>query len=50
MELRTIARVITGVPTRETEGAARVMRLSDLSDLLAGRKPLLATGEVRGIA
>src|SRR4029077_14370441 len=35
---------------RETHGGARGMRLSDLSDLRAGRGPVLATGEVPEVA
>lgn len=45
------AMVLSGVTIRETgDGKARFMRLSDLSDLKAGRTPALATGEMPEVA
>ncbi len=46
LELRKLATVLSGVTIREdTDGPAQFMRLSDLSDLKAGRTPKLARGE-----
>jgi hypothetical protein len=51
LELEKLAIVLSGVPLRETkEGRARMMRLSDVSDLKAGRTPILATGKVPDVA
>lgn len=51
LELKDIANVLSGVSVRETkEGAARFMRLSDLSDIKAGRRPVLASGEAPAVA
>jgi hypothetical protein len=51
LELKKLAIVLSGVPLRETkEGRARMMRLSDVSDLKAGRTPTLATGKVPDVA
>lgn len=51
LELRNIASVFSGVSVCETKGgSARFMRLSDLSDLKAGRAPALATGEAPAVA
>lgn len=50
-ELRDIASVLSGVAVQEADGgAARFMRLSDLSDLKAGRGPALVTGETPMVA
>ena len=50
-ELREIANVLSGLSVRETEGGtARFMRLSDLSDVKAGKSPTLATGEAPVVA
>jgi type I restriction modification DNA specificity protein len=46
LELRKVATIVSGVPIRETgHGPARFMRLSDISDILASRKPTFAAGE-----
>jgi len=51
LELQNIASVFSGVSVRETKsGSARFMRLSDLSDLKAGRTPALTTGEAPAVA
>ena len=51
LELREIASVLSGVSVRETkDGSARFVRLSDLSDVLAGRLPVLAAGEAPIVA
>lgn len=51
LELQKLAIVLSGVTIRETaDGKARFMRLSDLSDLKAGRIPTLATGETPEVA
>lgn len=51
LELQKCAEVFSGVPLRETRGGTtRVMRLSDLSDLKAGRIPVLAVGEIPDVA
>jgi hypothetical protein len=51
LELIKLSQVFTGISIRETKrGVARFMRLSDLSDLKAGRIPALATGEAPGVA
>jgi hypothetical protein len=49
--LGEIANVLSGVSVREAQsGSARFVRLSDLSDLKAGRTPTLATGEAPAVA
>jgi hypothetical protein len=51
LELLKCAAVFSGVPLRGAkQGKARVMRLSDLSDLKAGRIPNLAVGELPDVA
>ena len=51
LELQNFAKVLSGVTIRETaNGKAHFMRLSDLSDLKAGRIPALTTGEVPEVA
>jgi hypothetical protein len=51
LELGKIAEVFTGIALRETpDGSARVVRLSDLSDLRAGRVPTLGRGDAPGVA
>jgi hypothetical protein len=51
LELQKLAMVLSGVPIREgANGKARFMRLSDLSDLKAGRQPALASGEMPEVA
>ena len=51
LELREIASVLSGVSVREIKnGLARFMRLSDLSDVMAGRLPVLAVGEAPIVA
>src|SRR5258708_7609389 len=51
LELREFAAVYSGVSVRETkDGSARFMRLSDLSDLNAGRAPALAIGQAPAVA
>jgi hypothetical protein len=51
LELCKFAEVFTGISIRESEqGAERFMRLSDLSDLKAGRIPTLTTGDAPGVA
>jgi hypothetical protein len=51
LELREFATVYSGVSVREAkDGSARFMRLSDLSDLKAGRAPALAAGEAPAVA
>lgn len=51
LELQNIANVLSGVSVREAEGGpARFMRLSDLSDIKAGKSPTLAIGEAPVVA
>jgi len=51
LELKDIANVLSGVSVHETkDGSARFMRLSDLSDVKAGRRPVLATGAAPAVA
>ena len=51
LELKELATVLSGVSVRETKGgSARFMRLSDLSDIKAGRNPVLATGVAPEVA
>jgi hypothetical protein len=51
LELGEISNIFTGVSIREAKnGPARFMRLSDLSDLRAGRTPALATGKAPEVA
>jgi hypothetical protein len=51
LELQKLAMVLSGVSIREgANGKARFMRLSDLSDLKAGRQPALAIGEMPEVA
>jgi hypothetical protein len=51
LELQNIATVLSGVTIKEdADGRARFMRLSDLSDLKAGRIPILARGVVPEVA
>jgi restriction endonuclease S subunit len=51
LELQKVANVLSGVTIRETaNGKAYFMRLSDLSDLKAGRIPALTTGEMPEVA
>jgi hypothetical protein len=51
LELGEVADVLTGVSIREDKnGSARFVRLSDLSDLKAGRNPALARGEAPAVA
>lgn len=51
LELRNIASVLSGVSVHETsDGAARFMRLSDLSDVKSGRRPALVTGDTPEVA
>lgn len=51
LELRNIAEVFTGVAFREVpDGCAKVVRLSDLSDLKAGRFPVLGRGVAPDVA
>lgn len=51
LELQNIAAIVSGLAVREKHGGrARVMRLSDLSDLKAGRIPALAIGDVPDVA
>jgi restriction endonuclease S subunit len=51
LELRKLADVFSGVALRESsEGCARIMRLSDLTDLKAGRFPTLAVSEIPDVA
>ena len=51
LELGEISDIFTGVSIREAKnGSARFMRLSDLSDLRAGRTPALATGKAPEVA
>lgn len=46
LQLQNIAQVVSGVALRSSaDGQARCVRQSDLADLRAGRKPILATGE-----
>lgn len=51
LELRNLANVLSGVTIKEdADGRARFMRLSDLSDLKAGRTPTLGRGVFPGVA
>jgi Type I restriction modification DNA specificity domain len=51
LKLQEISQVLSGVAIKETsDGSARVIRLADLSDLKAGRRPKLATGEAPAVA
>jgi hypothetical protein len=51
LELREIASTLSGVAVQEADGGtARFVRLSDLSDLKAGRMPALAAGEAPMVA
>jgi type I restriction modification DNA specificity protein len=51
LELKNIASTLSGVTVHEAYGGtARFVRLSDLSDLKAGRKPVLAAGEAPTVA
>ncbi len=51
LELEKIANVLSGIAIRETKnGPARYMRLSDLSELKAGRRPTLVSGEAPDVA
>lgn len=51
LELREISDIFSGVSIRATTNqAAHFMRLSDLSDLRAGREPKLVRGEMPGVA
>jgi hypothetical protein len=51
LELKKLAAILSGVSIREdADGRARFMRLSDLSDLKAGRTPVLARGVVPEVA
>jgi len=51
LELRDIAQVLSGVSVQEAGvGPAHFVRLSDLSDLKAGRRPALATGDAPAVA
>lgn len=51
LELREISSTLSGVAVQEAEGGpARFVRLSDLSDLKAGRVPVLAVGEAPSVA
>lgn len=50
-ELKETADVLSGVPVREAkDGSARFMRLSDLTEIKAGRIPSLALGEPPTVA
>lgn len=51
LELGDIASVYSGVSVQEaSDGFARFMRLSDLSDIKAGRRPILAVGIAPAVA
>jgi hypothetical protein len=51
LELREISSTLSGVAVQEVDGGpARFVRLSDLSDLKAGRIPALAAGEAPMVA
>jgi type I restriction modification DNA specificity protein len=51
LELREIASTLSGVAVQEADGGtAHFVRLSDLSDLKAGRMPALAAGEAPMVA
>jgi hypothetical protein len=51
LELKNLSTVLSGVTIKEdAAGPARFMRLSDLSDLKAGRMPVLARGVVPEVA
>jgi hypothetical protein len=51
LELKKIASTLSGVTVQEADGGtARFVRLSDLSDLKAGRKRVLAAGEAPTVA
>jgi hypothetical protein len=51
LELAEIANVLSGVSVREAaHGGARFMRLSDLSEIKAGKSPALVIGETPAVA
>ena len=51
LELRDIASVLSGVSVQETRGGpARFVRLSDLSDVKAGKRPALVAGDAPAVA
>lgn len=51
LELKKIAIVLSGIAVRDTKnGPASYMRLSDLSELKAGRRPTLVKGEAPDVA
>lgn len=51
LELREISTVFSGVPIRESKhGSARLMRLADLTDVKAGRAPVMVRGEPPEVA
>lgn len=51
LELKELANVLSGVSVQESKkGSARFMRLSDLTDIKAGRRPVLASGEAPNVA
>jgi hypothetical protein len=51
VKLKNIATVLSGVAAQETpDGLARFVRLSDLSDLKAGRVPIMVKGRVPAVA
>jgi restriction endonuclease S subunit len=50
LELKDIASILSGVAVQPRRGTARFIRLSDLSEIKAGRRPALATGEVPDVA
>jgi hypothetical protein len=51
LKLQEIAIVLSGVSIRESEtGTAQFIRMSDLSDIKAGRKPPLARGDTPVVA
>ena len=51
LELSNIAGILSGVSVdKMKDGPARFVRLSDLSDLKAGRHPTLAVGDVPAVA
>lgn len=51
LELKNIAVVLSGLSVREAKnGSSRFMRLADLSDLKAGRVPVLGRGDAPDVA
>jgi hypothetical protein len=51
LELRDIASVLSGVSVQGASGgSARFMRLSDLSDVKAGKRPALVAGDAPAVA